>query len=77
MANGKRGSSTGGDPFGSYREFTASVSFDEGIADGLGFPSTPLNAFEANPGHFPVEFSESFAAWPISPKNRSDRCLVL
>lgn len=48
MAKGKRRSSTGSDPFGSYREFTTGFSVDEGIADGLGLHSPPLNALEVN-----------------------------
>lgn len=43
MARKKRSSSTGNDPFGSYREFTTNILIDESIIDGLDLPSEPLN----------------------------------
>ena len=48
MASKKRTSSTGNDPFGSYREFMTNISIDESIVDGLDLPSEPLNPFMVN-----------------------------
>lgn len=45
MASRKRHSSTSNDPFGQFREFTTSMSIDEGIVDGLDLHSEPLDPF--------------------------------